>query len=243
MIHFCVFFSPAFESRAKVCIESLRRHHPASITYGIPVVAPEKPGEYIEGFHKARFKWMRDKLSTLPPQDRLIFVGADCVFYARAIDYLKLVEESNVTIIPHVTELPMARGDQLYKTGHANGDLVAFAPAALPVLDWLLKQDMVADSERGIFYEQTWLSALPFIADRIGIYRDTDMNVAWFNLDERPIKVEMGAPHINGQPLVMFHYTGFIQGSPARISKYYAGPEATGPLLELLQDYDQAIRS
>jgi hypothetical protein len=222
-------------------MKSIGIYHPAAQVHAVSIASDAKPGAYIEGFHKARFKWMRDKLATLPKEDRLIYVGADCVFYSQAAKFLELVEKRGIVLVPHVVNPPRSRGALMHLTGHANGDIFSFSPASLPVLDWLLEQDMVSDPGQGIFYEQTWLSALPFVADNVGIYREPDMNLAWFNFHERTLSDVNGHPYVNGLPLVMAHFTGYTQGKPERASKYYAGPDVTGPLLELYQGYEELL--
>ena len=241
MIHFCVFYSPAFKPRARICMRSIRDHHPGVEIHGVTIQSEAKPGTYIEGFHKARFQWMRDKLPTLPAGDRLIFVGADCGFYGPATGFLQMVEEKDIVVVPHVITPPKLRGKDMNLTGHANGDIFSFSPEALPVLDWLLEQDMVNDPAKGVFYEQTWLTSLPFVAENVGIYRQPDMNLAWFNFHERSVTEQDGQPYVNGLPLVMAHFTGYVQGSPNRASRYYGGPDVTGPLLKLYEGYEEAL--
>lgn len=242
MIHFCVFFSPAFESRARVCIESIRKHHPESLTHGVPIVSGASAGSYIEGFHKARFKWMREKLLELNPEDRLVFAGADCKFYSPATAFLNMAARHNIVLVPHVTQLPTTRAARLYQTGHANGDIFSFSPAALPVIDWLLNQDMSDRQREGIFYEQTWLSALPFIADGVAVYRRPDMNIAWFNAHERFLVYDNGNFRVNSTPLVMAHFTGYQKGEPTRLSRYGTVDLARfSAWKHLIEEYDAAI--
>lgn len=242
MIHFCVFYSPAFASRAAACTSSIRAHHPHTIVHEIPIDSEAQPGTYIEGFQKARFKWMRDKLASLNPDDRLIFVGADCVFYDYANHFLWTARKHDIVLTPHVVHPPRERAGALYVTGHANGDLFSFSPAALPVLDWLLEQDMSNNPAHGTFYEQTHLSSLPFIADNVAIYRRPDVNLAWFNFQERQLNHVGGRYYVNGLPLVMAHFTGYNKAAPSKMSRYSAHPLPPDTAIEsLFRDYDGRI--
>lgn len=242
MIHFCVFYSPAFASRAQVCVDSIRRFHHNARVHEIPLDSNASPGQYIQGFHKFRFKWIRDFLPSIDPWDRVVFVGADCVFYGRATPFLEMAEVNQIVIVPHVVYPPRERVGSLYVTGHANGDLFSFSPQSAPALDWLLQQDMTNNIRGGIFYEQTHLSSLPFIADGVAIYRRPDVNVAWFNLNERALTQENGRYMVNGVPLVMAHFTGYNKGEPGRLSRYSNRTIPSGTALEsLFREYDARI--
>lgn len=159
---FLVASSESFWPRTKVCVESIE-----SLGYQVEVMSYEgqEKGGYLEGFAKARLERARRLLET---NDEVIVTGADCVFYSAPFELHKTM--GNVVLVPHVVQPPKERAANFYQTGHANADLIVFRKGSEEVLDWLLSQDMKADIAGGSFYEQTLLSALPFLFDDVGSY-------------------------------------------------------------------------
>lgn len=233
MPKFVVFATPSFDKRTKVCLDSIREY------YGEEAIDYTKIEEvffasYVPSLALKRLQRCRDLIKA--GEQEVIMLGADCVLYGR----LHPLHESsaNITLVPHVIHPPTQRGAAMYMTGHANGDVVVFRQGSLPALEWLCEQQLVERPHEGVFYEQTWLSALPFCYPNIDICRHPGINFAWYNAHERPLSSDR---HINGSPLLLAQYSGYQEGSPQRISKYYSGPDVEGPTLELFKEYDRMI--
>lgn len=235
--------SPAYLPRAKVTIASIQKHHPKAKIQLITLNSEKTPGSYVEGLAKLRLQAAYDTLKK-NQDDNVIIIGADCVLYdPLPAEYTSMSELYSIVLTPHVLVPPITKGAQLYKTGHANADLIGLSHSSIPILEWLLEQEMVDKSNEGIFYEQTWLSALPFINDNIHVCRDPGVNVAYFNLHERDLFNFRGMYFVNGEhPLVMAQFSGYELGHPETASKYYSGPALTGDALKLFKEYDEVIR-
>lgn len=236
MLDIVIFSSDSFMPRTRVCIESCKEFLPEAKIHLVPFNNPVN-GDYVSGLAKARLEYTRKLI--VEGADKVMVLGADCVFYSHPTQFLNT--RGYVILVPHVVDPPTFNGAQLYKTGHVNADLMLFTRNSIDILNWLVKQDMKDDSSNGIFYEQTWLSALPFFFEGIGIYRGPAVNYAYFNFHERELrKKEDDSYWIDGDPLVMVQYSGYHVGYPVGISKHYNGP-VTHEILELFQDYETRI--
>lgn len=239
---FVICSSESFMNRTKVCIDSVKKHHPnAKIVF--EKMENPKNGGYVKGLARRRLEIVKKLLPTLKFNDIVVVLGADCVFYAPIWqNYFDLSELDKVMLFPHVITPPKNNVKQLYRTGHANADLILFKRGAVGVVDWLLKQDLDDNLQNGSFYEQTFISALPFISEGISINKHPGINYAYFNHHERNLHKKDNNYFVNDEPLIMVQYSGFIEGQPERMSKYHSGSNATGAWLELLQEYDRNIR-
>ncbi len=226
-----IFSSDSFMPRTNVCIASVKEHIPNS---NIHLVKVENPtGNYVEGLAKDRLKKAKDLLEN--GSKEVIILGADCVFYNDPSVFLNI--SGHVVLTPHVIKPPVNNGAQLYGTGHCNADMILFRKWSLPLLEWLINQEMKNDVAKGIFYEQTWLSALPFVGEYVGICRDPGINYAYFNFSERTLTNKNNTYYVNGNKLAMLQYSGFV---PGKISKHYNGP-VDDLTLELFKDYEKRV--
>lgn len=243
---YLVFSTKSFHSRAKVCVDSIEKFsdpddeiiwHEADES--IPV------NQYVDGLPLTRLQAALEQLEA--GAECVISLGADCVFYGsikRDIEgwrsFNPYGEEPQIMLCPHVLKplpvdsyFPSQQG--LYRTGHANADFVVFynSENTKNILRWLINQPMVDKPAAGIFYEQTWLSALPFMFPGIGVIQDPGYNVAYFNYHENR----------DLSRLKFIQFSGYVKGQPEAMSRYQtrwpAGCE--GALLEYYKEYDRMI--
>lgn len=233
MINFFVASSQEFMPRTKVCLDSIKKFHPDSKIY-FENYEGTKQGSYLDGFAKFRIQKL---IELLEKDDDIIMLGADCVLYN---DNLKHNKNFNYDMIlyPHrITPPAKEKGAQFYMTGHANADIVHVRKGALPILKWLVEQDMKAATSQGIFYEQTWLSAVPFLFRNVKIMPDEYTNIAYFNIDER-------FDVFKNNKVCMIQYSGYVEGRPEILSKYYSGPSITsGPVYDKYKEYDDNVKA
>lgn len=218
--------------RTNVCIESVKEHIPNSKIHLVKV--NNTTGNYVEGLAKDRLIYTRDLIKT--GSKEVMVLGADCVFYNTPNVFLHT--GGYVVLTPHVIKPPVNNGAQLYSTGHCNADLILFRKHSLNLLDWLINQEMKNDVAKGIFYEQTWLSALPFVGDYITVCRDPGINYAYFNFCERTLTKKKDCYYVDDSKLQMLQYSGHVLG---KISKYYNEPVTNPLILELFQDYEKRV--
>lgn len=231
---FLYYASDSFASRAKVLTDSIAKFHPyAKIVHINPGSFPM--GQYIQGMAKKR---LISALKLLDAgHDAVTIIGADCELFAPLSELTSIVYPEDIILVPHIVS-PISNRDymaQLYVTGHANADLMCFqnTPNAKNALRWLISVTEGNEPNKGIFYEQTWLSALPFLFKRVAIIHDPGYNVGYWTFMEQQILPK----------LTMVQYSGYEKGKPHRMSKYYGGPDAVGHVLSLYQNYDERITS
>jgi len=231
MINFFILSTPEYMPRTKVCVDSIRKYHPESKIYLEKYSAPIT-GNYPSGLAKVRFTRILQLLKKDPDQD-ILMLGADCVLYSEldSLQHEIISRDPNIILVPHrVTPAIPQKAGGFYRTGHACGDMVVFNGKSIPILEWLLQQDYSNNPAEGLFYEQTHLSSIPFLFDDVYIFRDKSYNVCYYNLDERDITNKS-----------IVHFSGYVQGKPEKISKYYDGPDATGDVLKVYKEYDDAV--
>lgn len=241
-LRFVTFSSKSFMPRTQVCLDSIVKYHPEAITYHVKVNSPAQPGTYIPGLPQERLKYVKMLLES--SDNPVVLIGADCVLYDRLDPFTDHL--GSIVLTPHVINPPDERGAALYQTGHVNADLVLFRKESLPILEWLIKQDMKNDINNGIFYEQTWMSALPFIFDGVSICRHPGINYAYFNFNERGLtKSHVNEKwYVNSYPLIMAQFSGYVEGQPELYSRYYDQRGVnTRMTLELFKDYEREINA
>jgi len=144
---------------------------------------------------------------------------------------------------------------ELCLSGHLNGGVLLTRRGAEgnAALDWLVdktKNRWFVAPELGMYADQQWLSALPyFFRDRTTIVSDRSVNVAYWNLHERPlVRSDDGAAITlaTGDPLRLIHFSGFAVPSNGRISKHTNrsfDPTTNTVLDTMIVDYENALTS
>jgi hypothetical protein len=75
------------------------------------------------------------------------------------------------------------------------------------------------DYSRGLFTDQKWVDLVPSLFPSTVIFRDETYNVAWWNLDSRPMTKRGEEYLVNGRPLTFFHFSGFDPNRPMSLGK------------------------
>lgn len=253
---FLYYASDSFASRAKVLVDSIKKFHPESkIVHIKPKNGPV--GTYLPGMAKERLQKALELLEQ--GEKSVVIIGADCELFGRLedieyefknkVEYDPFTNEelSDIILVPHVIQ-PVAdrmRMAQFYRTGHANADLMAFRNTenAKNCLRWLIAVTEDEDRPNGIFYEQTWLSSVPFLFSKVYIIRNPGYNVAYFNILERDFQYKDDKPYVwKYLPVKMVQYSGYVKGKPEKMSKY-CSVNVTGDILKLFKEYDERIES
>lgn len=108
------------------------------------------------------------------------------------------------------------------------------------LLDWWgakLFGDCVVDIPNGLFVDQKWMDLVPgFFPDHEIIYHP-GYNAAYWNLHERPLSGDTDGWFVDGEPLVFFHFSGYLPYSPQTFSKHQNRHQLkSNPLLKELTD-------
>lgn len=237
---FLYFASDTFESRAKVLTDSIKKFHPNdNIVHVNP--GDGSMGQYIPNLAKKRLEKALELMNDY--QEDIIIIGADCELFAPLeISF----DDKDVWIVPHV-KAPLENRQymaQIYDTGHANADFIALKNCenSKNILSWLIS--VTEDGKKtGAFYEQTWLSSIPFLFDNVGIIRHPGYNVGYWDVNHTTLCFREGNYEINGKPLVLFQYSGYVKGEPMKMSRHSQELCRHSLVYHIYKKYDDRIES
>jgi hypothetical protein len=123
-----------------------------------------------------------------------------------------------------------ARELRILRAGTFNAGLLGVSRSATAeaFLDWW--SDRLAghcrlDIAAGLHYDQRWLDLVPsFFADAAAC-RDPGVNVAHWNLHERPLRLEGERLLAGRAPCRLFHFSGFDPRCPALLTRHALDPD------------------
>jgi hypothetical protein len=180
--------------------------------------------------------------------DGVVYLDSDIDLLGPVDDVAELARASGVALSPHVLGQPPS---EAYLTeadyalyGQYNSGLIAVGRSGRAFLDWWERRtrwDCLFDEPRGLHADQRWLDCVPVYFEH-AVIRDPGLNVAAWNLHERPPTSEDGRPLVAGVPLRAFHFSGFEPHRPERVSRY--GPTAYDDepiLLEVRRRYAERL--
>jgi hypothetical protein len=101
------------------------------------------------------------------------------------------------------------------------------------------------DLSAGIFVDQGWLDLAPGYFEGVQVLRDLGINVAYWNLNERPLaKTPEGRLLVGDSPLTCYHFSSFNPSSPQCLSRHIPTAFAALPpaLQELMTGYADQLR-
>lgn len=151
----------------------------------------------------------------------VFYLDPDMVLYGRLDPVLDLLQTRDIVLTPHLLELQQVE-DRAYPeylhlwTGIFNLGFCALksGAAARTFAAWWterLRDHCYADRQDGLHTDQKWVDYAPvFFGDSLGIVRHRGINVAYWNIDERPlIEDDDGTVRAGPDPLLLFHFSGF----------------------------------
>jgi hypothetical protein len=186
----------------------------------------------------------------------IVFTDTDTFFYAPVTDLAETAATVGLALIPHASRppapgrvyLPLAHVEyRRFVGGLFNLGFIAVGRSGEVFLDWWgdrLARDCLTEPAAGIYVDERWVDWAPVYFDHV-IVRDSSLNVAFWNLDDRTLSELDGRPTVDGAPLRHFHFAGFDPNYPDRLSKYLdeAGPPpaANPALTRLMHEYAERL--
>jgi hypothetical protein len=171
--------------------------------------------------------------------DSVAYVDPDIEFFAPIDDVLAQAVVNGIVLTPHVVE-PFPRDGKgleegtISRAGIFNLGFIAVGPSAMPFLSWWEERaatDAIADFDRGLFTDQRWIDWVPVLFPPL-INRDRGLNVAHWNLHERPLTIDDDVVHAGGSVLRFFHFSGFDPNRPELLSRH----QGSSPRILLSED-------
>jgi glycosyltransferase involved in cell wall biosynthesis/SAM-dependent methyltransferase len=186
-------------------------------------------------------------------EDGIVYLDPDIRLYAPITDVFEAVRDHGLVLNPHNTEAMPRDGlrpneqDILIAGAYNLGFIgVGRSEFATAFLDWWgerLERDCVVDPARGFFVDQRWVDLVPGLAPDFHLVRDPGFNVAYWNLPTRELSRSNGRYLVNGEPLRLFHFSGFTATQPHLLSKYQDRVRLSDDpvLARLCRDYAEAL--
>lgn len=155
------------------------------------------------------------------------YLDPDTRVYAPFDDVFAQAEAHGIVLTPHVlAEVPRdgLNHDEamIMNAGMYNLGFLAVGDGAGDFLDWWHRRlitDAIDAVDKGLFTDQRWVDWVPSLFDHT-ICRDRGMNVAYWNLHERPITRADAEWWVDEAPLRLFHFSGYDPGRPWLLSKH-----------------------
>ena len=180
---------------------------------------------------------LRHVLRAAAPGEAVAYIDPDIKVMQPFPEVFEHAAAHGIALTPHLLQ-PMPRDGQtpdetvIMQAGMFNLGFICVGAAAMPMLDWWherMRTDAVVDLQRALFTDQRWIDWVPSLYAPT-VERDPGLNVAYWNIHERPLTVDAaGVVHAAGVPIRFFHFSGFDPDVPWRLSKH-AGPHPRGRL-------------
>jgi glycosyltransferase involved in cell wall biosynthesis len=186
--------------------------------------------------------------------DAAAYFDPDILITGDVTDVFEVAEEAGIVLTPH-TLAPVPRDGLeiservIMRAGIFNLGFIAVGSGATPFLDWWherLTTDAVIDFEHALFTDQRWVDWVPALFP-FRVLRDPGLNVAYWNLHERPLSRRAdGGVLAAGSPLRFVHFSGFDLAHPWVLSRFTGElprvmVSADGLLQELCARYATAL--
>lgn len=174
-----------------------------------------------------------------------LFLDADILVLDEVGDLLECARRHAITLVPHLLA-PLegtdrvARELNILQSGVFNGGVVAVRESATArrFLAWWqerLHTHCRYALEEGMHRDQRWLDLVPSFFDDVHVFRDPGYNVAYWNLQERPLQL-VGDERVvlDDGPCRLFHFSGYDPARPDVVTRYW-------PLLSMADIGEAAI--
>ncbi len=181
--------------------------------------------------------------------DRVLHFDTDMALYAplhsvaAALDAgASLVLTPHLLAAPEPGDIPDPLGILMagtYNTGFVAAGSSQAARAALRWWAARLHTTAGVAPERGLVWDQRWMDLAPGLFADVHILRDPAVNVAYWNLPQRRLSRGGARWTVAGQPLALFHFSGFDPATPTRLTRHASSlPTPPAPeLAALLAEY------
>ncbi|WP_269531318.1 hypothetical protein [Chitinimonas sp. BJYL2] len=176
------------------------------------------------------FKWLLETRGA----DKVFYLDPDMVVFAPLTPLVERLDTSSVLLTPHLCE-PETTPDAVIdneicslKHGVFNLGFLAVRNSSegRRFADWWaqrLLDHCYDDIPGGIFTDQRWVDLAPCFFEDLAVIRDASYNVATWNLTQRTVTGSLRSGlMVNGQPLRLYHYSGFDSGAQELMLKKYA---------------------
>lgn len=162
--------------------------------------------------------------------EQVVYLDPDIELFSSMESVFSALDSgSNFVITPHITkpsEEDAYPGDiGVMQSGIYNLGFIAVnnSNEAINFLHWWgrkLRFYCINEQNNGIFVDQKFVDLLPAFSDNVKILKDTNINVAYWNLLQRSLEKKDEIWLVDNQPLIFFHFSGININNNQRLSKH-----------------------
>lgn len=162
--------------------------------------------------------------------EQVVYLDPDIELFAPIEPVFSALDNgANFVITPHITkpaegpEYPNDIG--IMKAGIYNLGFIAVNNSndAINFLHWWgrrLRFQCINNQKEGIFVDQKFVDLLPAFHKNVTILRNTTLNVAYWNLEQRKLEEKESGWFVDGEPLIFFHFSGISIKNNKCLSKH-----------------------
>lgn len=181
----------------------------------------------------------------------VLYIDPDVEIYAPLDPIVEATVEHGISLTPHCLQ-PIARDGAepseigIMAAGIFNLGYIGVARQGSAFVEWWaerLRRDSIVDPANHLFTDQRWIDiSVPIF--RPYIEASPAYNVAYWNLDQRPLRRRDDTWYAGEVPLTFLHFSGFNPGPPLLISQHRRDLDeaALGPGAELFHDYATSLQ-
>ncbi|MBV8657878.1 MAG: hypothetical protein JO142_08680 [Burkholderiales bacterium] len=185
----------------------------------------------VKGF---AFQWVFREMKA----DKVLYLDPDMIVYAPLTPLLDRLDQASILLTPHQCEPEETHeaivDNEICSLKHGVFNLgflgLRNSDEGRRFADWWaarLEHYCYDDIPGGIFTDQRWVDLAPCFFDDLAVVRDPAYNVSTWNLTHRTVSGDPAAPLVNGQPLRLYHFSGFDSGAQGDMLKKYGGENPT----------------
>ncbi len=162
--------------------------------------------------------------------DQALFLDSDMLVMGSLGVLVEEMRRGSIAVTPHLLQPPsganrIQRELNILRSGVLNGGVVGLGEgkSARRFLDrWSMRLATHSQLgiEHGLHYDQRWLHLVGSYSEDLVVIRDPTINVAYWTVPERSLRMDGETLLVNGEPCRLFHFSGFDPRHPERPSKY-----------------------
>jgi glycosyltransferase involved in cell wall biosynthesis/SAM-dependent methyltransferase len=174
--------------------------------------------------------WLLRTLLARPSVNSVSYLDPDIQVFS---SLAKIEEEAirhGIVLTPHFTA-PLQRDgrkpseEDILISGTYNLGFIGLGAGetADALLDWWserLENDCLNDPANGHFVDQRWIDLVPGFWPDLFLLRETNYNIAYWNLPTRTLEIDGDDYKVDGAPLRFFHFSGYDPRRPRELSRH-----------------------
>ena len=181
-------------------------------------------------FSTAVKPWLLRTLLARPGYDSVSYLDPDIQVFSSLQKIEDEAVRHGIVLTPHFTK-PLPRDglrpaeEDILIAGSYNLGFIGLGAGttADELLDWWserLENECLNDPANGHFVDQRWIDLAPSFWPDLFLLRETNYNIAYWNLPTRTLEADGSGYKVDGEPLRFFHFSGYDPRRPRDLSKH-----------------------